>query len=174
MLSAPQPRGVTLAGSLGREDSALEFGLELRDYDLFCSPASVALSYGGEPLTVDGEPLLLELHHVHAMIDEVRLQDWWLDGEAAPVRAALLIPDAVALVEQPTVRDALLELVGEREVINLRGEASLDSLELEELPRGDLFHVPRGEKGLDGELFWLAFPSSQRAADRWFRSRSRM
>jgi hypothetical protein len=158
--AAPQPplapRGVLLEGSLGREDLDQTLALELQDYDLFCSPARVTLLHEGEPLTVDGEPLELALHHVHAMLDEPRPQDWWLSGEAAPVRGALLIPDEVALVDDPGARALALELLGDRAVINFRGQASHEGLQLEEIPRGDAFHVPGNEKGRSGELFLLS------------------
>ena len=153
-LPALEPRSVTLEGALRREDSELDLTLEIQGYDLFCSPAQVWLSYDNAPLTVDGEPLVLDLHYVHAMLDEVRPQDWWQHGEG-PVRAALLIPDTIALIDDPTARDAALVLLGEREVINLRGEAGVDALDLEEIPRSDWFHVPRSEKGKNGELFLL-------------------
>ncbi len=156
----PQPppamRGVMLEGALGKEDSEVELGIELLDYDLFCSPAKLRLSWEGETLVVDGEPLELELHHVHAMLDEVRPQDWWEQGDFAPVRAAILVPDDIARVDDAAGREALLALLGDREVVNFRGDASVDTLELEEIPRSDWFHVPRSEKGREGERFWLA------------------
>jgi hypothetical protein len=154
-LPALEPRGLVLEGSIGREDSESVLGFELQDYDLFCSPSSVLLTHAGEPLTVDGEPLELDLHHVHAMLDEVRDQDWWLQGDTAPIRAALLVPDTLALVDDAEARAAAVDLLGGREVINLRGEAGVDSLGLEEIPRSDWFHVPRSEKGKSGELFVL-------------------
>lgn len=155
-----EPRGRVLHGTLAREDSELALGLELQDYDLFCSPATVHLIHDGQPMTVDGEPLELELHQVHAMLDEIREQDWWLQGDSAPVRGALLVPDAIALVDDVSARAAALELLGEREVINLRGEARADSISLEEIPRSAWFLVPRSEKGKSGELFLLEAESS--------------
>ena len=154
-LPTPQRRALALSGGMGREDSAQELSVEVEDYDLFCSPATVRLAYAGEPLTVEGEPLELELHHVHSMIAQVRPDDWWTTGDTGPVRAALLIPDAIALIDDSIARDATLELLGDREVINLRGEAGIDTLQLEEIPRSDWGHVPRSEKGKNGELFWL-------------------
>jgi hypothetical protein len=154
-LPEPEARGLILEGSLGRQDSGAELGLTLDGYDLFCSPAEVGLSWAGRPLTVDGEPLRLELHHAHAMLEEQRDQDWWRRGEAAPVRAALMVPDTIAVVDDPEAREAALELLGDRAVINLRGEAWAEGLDLEEIPRGDLFHVPRSEKGEQGSLFLL-------------------
>ncbi len=152
---APTPRSITLTGAIGRQDSGVELALELQDYNLFCSPSTVRLLHDGEPLTVDGAPLELELHHVHAMLDEVRDQDWWQQGDWAPVRGALLIPDAIARIDDAEARAAALELLGDREVVNFRGDANTDGLDLGEIPRGDAFHVPRSEKGRQGALFWL-------------------
>ncbi len=154
-LPTPEPRGVGLAGVLGREGHDSELELALLDYDLFCAPSTVELLHDGAPVTVDGAPLGLELHLVHAMLDEVRGQDWWQAGDLGPVRAALLLPDELSLIDDPDVRGAVLGLLGDRAVINFRGEASATGLTLEEIPRGDLFHVPRSEKGRDGELFLL-------------------
>ncbi len=72
-----------------------------------------------------------------------------VDGEA------LMVPDTIAVVDDPEAREAALELLGDRAVINLRGEAWAEGLDLEEIPRGDLFHVPRSEKGEQGSLFLL-------------------
>ncbi len=149
------PRGVLLQGSLAREDRDGELAVELVDFDLFCSPARARLAYDGEPLTVDGEVLELALHHVHTMLDQPRPQDWWAQGWSAPIRGALSIPDEIALIDDPEGREIAMELLGDRAVINFRGEAWAEGLALEEIPRGDLFHVPREEKGREGELFWL-------------------
>jgi hypothetical protein len=150
-----EPRGLPLQGTLSRQDSALELGLEIQGYDLFCSPATVEISYQGRPLEVDGQPLELELHHVHAMLDETRPDDWWARGESGPVRGALLLSEDIGRIDDAEARQAVSALLGEREVLNFRGEADAEGLRLEEIPRSDLFHVPRKEKGKAGELFVL-------------------
>ena len=127
-----------LSLSLGRQESDEELQLELEGWSLFCSPSRVLF----------GE-VELELHLVHVMVEEQRELDYWEQG--APVRGALLLPEG-------PVPDDLLPFLGPQGVVNLIGQAGPDSLELTQIERGDRYHVPRQEKGRDGELVLLRSP----------------
>jgi hypothetical protein len=148
-------RGAALTGTLRREDLDVSLGVEVLDFDLVCSPATVRLTFDGRSLTAGGEPLTLVLHHVHAMVDEVRPVDYGDQGQPARIRGALLVPPDVARIDDPAAREAVAALVGAREVIDLEGEAWVDGLDLGEIVRGTPFRVPFGEKGTKGRRFTL-------------------
>jgi len=154
--SSPVPPDDTeLTGVLSREGLAATVGVDLVDFNLFCSPAVARLVWEGEVLTVDGEPLELELHHVHAMVSENRARDYWLRGVASEVRATLLLSDEIARVDEAVARATLVELFGDREAINFVGEATTDGLDLTEISRSTWFLRPYEEKGRAGQLYRL-------------------
>jgi hypothetical protein len=138
------PEDQPLLGRLTREGSAASLELELEDFNLLCSPAQVRI-------LVDGEPVAATLHHVQVMVEEIRPYRYWEKDIVAEVRAALVLPES-----------GLPELFDGRRVINFIGEATPDSLTLEEIPRSMPFRVPNEEKGKKGELFGLVAALPQR------------
>ncbi len=161
----PSPPDSFLQGRLCRDDLRESLTLELLDFNLFCSPARARLRVGGELVTVGGVPLELQLHHVHRLVKQVRPIRYWEQGQAAQVRAALLLPDDLSGVDAAEARAALHGLLGRRQVINFWGEAWPDALALEEIPRAARWQVPRREKGKRGELFRLEVRAADPDAD---------
>jgi len=138
----------------------LEFGadsveIRLLDFNMVCSPATAQLSVDGELATVGGSPLQLELHHVHTWVEQQRPTNYWEQGMAGYVQAALLLSDEIDGVDDPSVRATLQQLFGDREVINFLGDASLESGELEEISWLEPFRVPGDEKAF-GTAFHLS------------------
>jgi len=146
----------TLRGALRRENVDGELTLEIADFNLMCSPASVFLLDGDQVVTANGgQPLVLPLHHVHAMLSTTRPTWFWAKRTDAQIRGALLIPDAVNQIDDPDVKARVLALVGERQVINLAGNANYDHIELQEIPITTPFLVQLKEKGTPFYLFSL-------------------
>jgi len=114
-----------------------------------CSPAQAVLSHQGQPVTVGGVPLVLELHHVHTMVMEQRPESFWLTGMGAEVQAALLVPGAIDQIDDAGARAAVQGLFGDREVVNFLGQVTPESVELSEIMWTTPFRVPGDEKA-----FW--------------------
>jgi hypothetical protein len=150
------PSDATLSGTLSRENSEITLGIELLDFNLFCSPALARLTHDGEELTVDGQPLELAFHHVQTMLEEVRPRDYWQQGTATPIRGALLITDGIEHIDDEAAREAAMTLFDDREVINFMGNATTESLDLREIPRSIWYLRPPEEKGDEGELYQLS------------------
>ncbi len=125
-----------LSGRLTREGRDEELEVELLDFNLVCSPATLRV----------GEAEL-RFHHVQVMVQQERPYRFWEQGIEAEVRAALVIPDGL---DEP--------FFDGRRVINLVGTATPDSLSLQEIPKSMPFRVPGSEKGRKGELFGLEVP----------------
>ncbi len=140
---------------LTREADPGQLELELLDFNPFCSPARVQISVDGEVVTAGGLPLELELHHVHTGVSELRAFGYWDQGLPAFVQAALIVSDAIDDIDDVTARSEVVRFFDGQEVINLLGEVSATSFDLDEIPRGDPFRVPWNEKGVAGALFHL-------------------
>ncbi|MBN2359393.1 MAG: hypothetical protein JXR83_08055 [Deltaproteobacteria bacterium] len=144
-----------LVGALRRENVKTELALEIVDFNLMCSPARVTLRHDGDVVTAGGVPLELPLHHVHAMQSARRPVSYWAQGMDAQIRGALLIPEAIRQIDDADARADVLELLGERQVVNLAGDASYDHVDLQEIPITTPFLVPLEEKGTPFYLFSL-------------------
>ena len=122
-----------IAGQLTRQGSDEVLAVEVVDFNLLCSPATIRIG-GGD----------LALHHLQVMVDEQRPYRFWEQGISAKVRAALVVPEGL---DEP--------LLDGRRVINFEGTVTPDSISLEEIPKSTPFRVPAAEKGRKGELFGL-------------------
>jgi len=143
---ATDPDDHHLAGTLSSNQGSI--GLEIVDFNVVCSPATAHLLVGGEPVAVDGAPLALPFHHVHKMVEEQRPVDFWLEGIPAFVQAALLVPDSIHDIDDPTARQQVEALLGDAEVINFTGNVLPDHVGLDEIPWSTPFLVPAEEKAL--------------------------
>jgi hypothetical protein len=153
---APSPAAdAALSGTLSRQSSDEELELVLSDFNVGCSPAQVQLRLGGETITANGEPLTMSLHHVHTLVEEARPTSYWLDGLAAEIRAALVIPAGLDSIDDAEARILVMGLLEERQVINFVGTATPESVELSEIPGSMAFRVPANEKGTKGQLYQL-------------------
>lgn len=146
---------VVIAGTISRPDLDVVLQVELSDYDLFCSPATATLSYQGSPLTVGGEPLELEFHHVRSLSAQEVSREFWRDGDAVEIRGALLLSGDIDHVDSAGARAALQRLLGDRAVVNFVGEGHADGLSVEELDRRQRFQVPLDEKAPPGQVIRL-------------------
>ena len=122
--------------------------LDFENFNMVCSPARVRLLYGGQEVTVGGQPLILEFHHVHTMVQENRPIAFWEQGTPAFIQATLLIPSTIGQVDDPAARQHLQDLFGSKEVINFLGDALPDRVDLEEIMWSEPFRVPSEEKAL--------------------------
>jgi len=132
------------AGTLARDGESLT--VRVPDFNLFCSPARAQLVVDGVTVTAGGAPLELPLHHVHLMVTEVRATDYWRDGEPASIRAALLPPPELGVIDDAAARARVAALLGDERVINFTGTATLARVELSEIPWTEPFLVPGDEK----------------------------
>jgi hypothetical protein len=154
------PDDHALHGTLTRTPTfgaSVSVDLEVPGFHLRCSPAAAYLSVDGSPVTVGGEPLAFPLHHVHAMVLEVRAREYWLDGVAAPIRAALTLPAGLADLDDPTALARIQALLEDRAVVNLQGTALPDGLTLTEMTWLDpaVGVVPGDEKADPGNVISL-------------------
>ncbi|MBN1770451.1 MAG: hypothetical protein JXB32_04250, partial [Deltaproteobacteria bacterium] len=102
---APDDRALVGTLSVDRllgEDVSVE--IEIADFHIVCSPASARLLVDGAPVAVGGAPLVFPLHHVHALVLETRATEYWRDGTPAAIRAALLLPAAIAEIDDAAAR----------------------------------------------------------------------
>ena len=140
----PEPEDYPFMGTLSQDDKALE--LELIDFNMICSPARARLSVDGQPLTVNGEILELEFHHVHTLVKKARETRYWLNGNAAEIKAALILPDTWDNLDDSILRDLVTEIFNKRQVVNFLGTATTQSITLEEIPWYTPFRCPAREK----------------------------
>lgn len=152
---------VALTGTVDREDLDSDVTIELLDFNLVCSPAQVHLLRGGREILAGGVPVELEFHHVPTTVSEVRPDDVLDQDVPIPVRAALILDVDLQSMDDPADRDALVALLGDREVVNFVGTATRTGLSLSEIPRSMTARVPTREKGHDGELFSLAAAAAE-------------
>ncbi len=138
------PSDRLLSGELTLD--AQSIGIEVRNFNMICSPAEAHLQYLGQTVTADGEPLVFELHHVHTMVNEKRPTRYWLQGIPAFVQAALPIPDSIGRIDDPEARQYVVNLFGTRKVVNFLGYALPDSVDLSEIMWTEPFRVPAEEK----------------------------
>lgn len=126
------PDDFTLSGTLVRSGS-VSVGILIPGFNLMCSPADTYLSVNGEPLTVDGLPLVFPLHHVHSLILEERAMEYWLDGVPSTIRAALIVPAEVAHIDDLSARATVQSLFEDRQGVNFQGTVTLEQLSLSEM-----------------------------------------
>ncbi|HSA24398.1 MAG TPA: hypothetical protein P5076_23255, partial [Myxococcota bacterium] len=148
------------AGTLGVDRAAGEdvtIGIEIPDFNPFCSPARARLLLDGALVTASGAPLELPLHHVHALVLETRPTDYWLQGLPAEIRGALVLPASFAEVDDPAARATLENLFEDRRGVNLQGQASQRELSLDEMTWLDplVGVVPGDEKADPGNALQL-------------------
>lgn len=136
-----------LVGTLKRDSAQLS--VAVLDFNLMCSPARVHLAVGGVTATVGGAPLELALHHVHKIVDQPRDTFYWQSGVPATLQAALIIPAGLDAIDDPSVRAAVVALLGGgRKVINFTGSGTLEGLTFNEISWLTAFLVPADEKAL--------------------------
>ncbi len=141
------PEEIHYSGTLKREDTGRTLQVELRGFHFVCSPASLRILLDGKPvLKTDGTPLLLDFHHIHTMVTQIRPRDYFQKGTKAPIRAGLIPPKDLASLKEEQARTQLREFFGDLPVINLSGEASTQTIQMKELTRGELFRAPDEEK----------------------------
>ncbi len=155
-----RPNDEALVGTLERRPTfgeAVVVSIEIADFNLMCSPATATLRVNGQAVTVAGEPLEFPLHHAHALTLEQRDRDYWLQGVPARVRGALLVPAAVAQIDDDTARATVLSLFQDRRVVNLQGTATPNELTLDEMTWLDplVGVVPGNEKADPGNAMRL-------------------
>jgi len=145
-VETPTPDDAGFTGDLLLDGRETHVEVELLDFNGVCSPARARLWVDGELATNDGQPVVLQFHHVHGLVKDERPTDYWQQGMAAKIRAALLLPAGFPQVDDPGVEQRLRDLFQDRAVINFMGSASRDAIELEEIPRHKPFLVPGREK----------------------------
>ena len=146
--SAPDDHA--FAGSLTRDE--LEVGLEVLDFNPFCSPARARLVVDGAAVTTGGQPLELLLHHVHTLVKKQRATHYWGTDTPAHIKAALVLPHEWTIVDVAAVRTKLAELFGKRRVVNALGTATSARVELREIPWTTPFRVPAREKPMGSRV----------------------
>jgi hypothetical protein len=141
------PEELRYSGTLQRQDLGRTLQVELHSFHFVCSPSSLRILFEGKPiLQKDGTPLFLAFHHVHTMVTQIRLRDYWQKGTKAPIRAGLIPPKDFSVIADDQARTMLREFFGDLSVVNLSGEASTQTLQMKELTRGELFRAPDEEK----------------------------
>ncbi len=153
----PAPDDQAMTGAL-TSDGGGTLALQVDDFNIHCSPSHVRLSVGGAPVTVAGQPLEMELHHVHTLVTHSRDTLYWQAGEAAPVQAALLIPHTISQIDAPAARQAVVAMLGGRAVVNLLGSVGTSGATLSEIMWSEPFRVPAEEKALFGGLQLVLAP----------------
>lgn len=161
-----QPADRQLEGTLERNPSlgeAVAVGVDVLGFHLMCSPTEATLNLGGQPVTVHGEPLRFALHHVHTLTFEQRDRQYWLQGEPAAIRAALLVPAEVAEIDDEAARATVRSLFEDRRVVNFQGSATLEELTLDEMTWLDplVGVVPGNEKADPGNTIELRAVASR-------------
>ncbi|HUT78513.1 MAG TPA: hypothetical protein VM285_12545 [Polyangia bacterium] len=148
--SASEPRPPddlpVMAGTMTR--AGQELGLELLDLNMVCSPARARLLWEGDAVTVGGDELLLEFHHVPTWVEHVRPVAYWEQGIAAEVQAALILPAELDDIDDAAARAAVAQFFGDREVVNFLGTISPEGVALSEIMWNQPFRVPAEEKAL--------------------------
>jgi len=141
---AVEPTAQPMVGTIRYESQ--ELGIALSDFHMVCSPAETTLSWNGIPVTVGGEPLRFELHHVHTWVESSRPIAFWEQGIAADVQAALLVPDSLDSIDDAEAGDAVKALLRDKEVVNFLGQVSPEGIALSEIMWTEPFRVPAEEK----------------------------
>ncbi|HUU02651.1 MAG TPA: hypothetical protein VM425_14520 [Myxococcota bacterium] len=155
-----EPNDYSLVGTLVRSPvlgTSVSVDIDIPAFNLMCSPADVYLGVDGNPVTVDGKPLVFPLHHVHSLILEERAREYWLDGVPATIRAALVLPDELAGIDDAVALATIQSLFEDRRGVNFKGTATLDQLTLNEMTWLDpsIGIVPGDEKADPGNTISL-------------------
>lgn len=155
-----EPLDYELSGTLQRTPVAgtqVSAHVDIPDFNLMCSPAAATLSVDGSVVTVDGDPLVFPLHHVHSLILETRPREYWLEGIPATIRGALMVPAQVDDIDDSHARGVVQSLFEDRGVVNFKGEVTLDQLSLHEMTWLDplVGVVPGDEKADPGNTITL-------------------
>lgn len=122
-------------------------GIDFLDLNMVCSPGIVQLRYNGTLVTVSGNPLNLEFHHVNTMIDYNRPVHFWNQGLSAKVQVALLVPASIGQIDNTEAREFIVSFFDKRNVINFLGEMNSKQISFEEIMWDQPFLVPAEEKG---------------------------
>jgi hypothetical protein len=133
-----------MAGTLAYESHSLE--IELPDLHMVCSPTQARLLWEGEAITVGGEPLIFEFHHVRTWVDETRPVAFWEQGTPIEVQAALLVPDTLGSIDDASARAAVEEVLRDKQVVNFLGTIAPEGGSLSEIMWTEPFRVPAEEK----------------------------
>ncbi len=141
-----EPADFPLAGTIS--NNSVELELELPDLNMVCSPAQVRLLWQGTVVTVGGQDLLLEFHHVGTWVNVTRPVAYWEQGIAAEVQAALILSDGLGDIDDAGARAAATALFGDRKVVNFLGTISPEGADLSEIMWNEPFRVPAEEKAL--------------------------
>jgi len=155
-----EPSDYALSGTLVRSPTlgtAVSVDIDIPDFNLMCSPAEAYLYIAGSPVTINGAPLAFPLHHVHSLVLETRANEYWLDGVPATIRAALVVPDTVADIDDPGALTTVQDLFEDRAGVNFQGTVTLDQLTLTEMTWLDpaVGVVPGDEKADPGNTITL-------------------
>lgn len=149
----PIPAGINMKGTLSHNGS-LE--IELLDFDIVCSPATLRFYDGGVIVTAGGQPFELPFHHVLGMSGPsltmpIRPTEFWLNGDPALMRGALIPPSAQTLqtLDDAGARDAISKFFGTKKAINFKGSATLTKIQMEEILWSDLVGLCPGDEKSD-------------------------
>jgi len=145
-----------MSGTLAYESHSLE--IELVDLHWVCSPAQARLLWEGEPVTVAGEPLVLDFHHVRTWVDETRPIGFWEQGTPIEVQAALLVPDNLGSIDDAGARTAVEDLLRDKTVVNFLGTVAPEGITLSEIMWTEPFRVPAEEKEFWAPIELVAAP----------------
>jgi hypothetical protein len=133
----PIPRAdFTLRGTLSVNrvfEDDVTVDMQVDDFNIVCSPASMHLLVNGQLVTVGGQPLAVPFHHVHRLVLETRPTEFWLMGQPARIRAALLVPAGIDQIDDATARTTVQSLFRNRKGANFQGTVSLTDISLQEL-----------------------------------------
>jgi len=140
-----EPDDHLFAGTMSRNGQNL--GIDFLDLNMVCSPGIVQLRYNGTVVTVSGNTLNLEFHHVNTMIDYNRPVHFWDQGFSAKVQAALLVPASIGQIDNTEAREFIVSFFDKRDVINFVGEMNSNQINFEEIMWDQVFRVPAEEKG---------------------------
>lgn len=130
---APADRALhgTLSGM--RSGATVSVELRLANFNITCSPTTAQLAVGGNVVTVGGVPLTLTFHHVHSLTLTTRPTNYWQMGADAVLRAALMLPSTLGQIDDPVARQKVQALFGARKVVNFKGTANLQRVNLVEM-----------------------------------------
>ena len=134
--AAIPPADLTLRGTLSvnrvfEEDVTVD--MQMDAFNMVCSPATMHLFVNGGLVTARGQPLEVPFHHVHRLVLETRPTEFWLQGQSARIRAALLVPPGLDQIDDATARATVQSLFRNRKGANFQGTVSLTGISLNEL-----------------------------------------
>jgi len=141
------PEDHRLVGTLTRDGVETPLTVELVDLHPVCSPARMRVLRDGAPVTADGRPWEVPFHHVHTLVTRVRPAAPWDHGVPAAIRAAIVVPEDLARIDDAADRALVEAYLGDVRTVHLEGKLGRGFVDLRELTVWDLFRAPADEKG---------------------------